>query len=73
MHVLQEDNHNYVTVMSGTSVLDLMQFELKNKVHLPCNVILTEPMYGGVIGAGCHVRKIVVLTAFTLLFERTIA
>ena len=56
MHVLQEDNHNYVTVMSGTSVLDLMQFELKNKVHLPCNVILTEPMYGGVIGAGCHVR-----------------
>ena len=69
MHVLQEDNHNYVTVMSGTSVLDLMQFELKNKVHLPCNVILTEPMYGGVIGAGCHVRKTAVLLIILMAFN----
>ena len=51
----QEAGHNYVTVMCGVTVGELREFEVKNKVHLPCNVILLEPMYGGVVGAGCHV------------------
>ena len=41
--------------MSGVTVEELMEFELENKIALPCNVILTTPTYGGIVSLGCHV------------------
>ena len=41
--------------MSGVTVGELMDFELKNGVNLPCNVILTTSTYGGIVVLGCHV------------------
>ena len=53
------DGSPKVNVMCGVTVEELMDFELKHGVNLPCNVILTTPTYGGIIAAGCHVRVLV--------------
>ena len=41
--------------MSGVTIEELMDFELKNKINLPCNVVSIAPTYGGIVAMGCHV------------------
>nr|XP_022307980.1 uncharacterized protein LOC111113982 [Crassostrea virginica] len=47
-------SRNEVDVMVGVTVGEFRDFQVKNKLHLPANVILDAVTMIGVISAGCH-------------------
>lgn len=50
-------SRNEVDVMVGVTAGELRDFQVKNKLQLPTNVILDTVTMVGVISAGCHVSS----------------
>ena len=54
--------------MTGVTTGELMEFELKHGVNLPCNVVLKDVTIGGVVSCMSHVSW----ETFTMLFHYTL-
>ncbi|XP_052681337.1 uncharacterized protein LOC128162190 [Crassostrea angulata] len=52
--VTEKKSRNEVDVMVGVTAGELRDFQVKNKLQLPTNVILDTMSMVGVISAGCH-------------------